>query len=274
MSPDAALGLDPGEPYDASPPEPRPGWVVAPPDFVIVGAQDAGGERLATLLAAHPSVHEVRPELRAWERFFETWPSDPDIDRYRRCFPRPAGQQSGELAATTMSLFWAPRMLATAAPQARILMMLRDPATRYLAGRGRLERYRPQAPHWHYGPRSFTHWAADRSFSRGEYALQVQWIRDAFPDDRIMILQQEALDADPVAMLARIQAFLGLDSAVPDAALVAGSVTLDAPAPELEPQRLAAIRDLYRHDVQRLRTLVPDLDVSLWPNYQDEAQAG
>jgi hypothetical protein len=271
VDPAAELGMDPGEPYDTRPPRPRRGWVTTPPDFVIVGAADAGAERLAGLLAGHPGIHEVRPELRAWERYFETWPSDVDLERYRSFFARPAGLLSGELAPTTMSLFWAPRMLAAAAPDTRILVVLRDPVDRYLASRAHLERYRAMAAGWHYGPRSFTHWSAERSFQRGEYGLQLQWLADAFPSERTLVLQHEVLERDPDATLQRALDFLGLPGVDRVDGDVSTSDSTDA-APDIEPQRLAAIVGLYRPDVRRTLELVPDLDVSLWQHYRDMAR--
>ncbi len=271
VDPAAELGMDPGEPFDTRPPRSPRGWVTAAPDVVIVGAPDTGVDRLARSIAAQPGVHEVRPELRAWERFFETWPSDADLDRYRSFFARPAGLLSGELAPTTMSLFWAPRMLAAAAPDTRILVVLRDPVDRYLASRARLERYRAIAAGWHYGPRSFTHWSAERSFQRGEYGLQLQWLSDAFPRERILTLQHEVLEREPGPTFQRVLDFLGLPGA--DRVEPAAATPSPAdPVPEIEPQRLAALVGLYRADVRRTLDLVPDLDVSLWPHYRDMAR--
>lgn len=265
IDPDAALGLDPGEPYATHPPTPPAGWRTAAPDFVIVGAPDSGGAGLARVLAAQARVHQVRADLRAWERFFEAWPTDEDLERYRAFFARPAGLLAGELAPDLMSLAWQPRMLAEAAPDARIIVLLRDPMDRYLATRARLERYRPRASGWHYGPRSFSHWAADRAFLAGRYPAQLGWLADAFPRDHIRVLQYERLMADPARVVHRVLDFLGLSGLnVP-----VDGTTFREPVPSptpIEPERRALISSLYRSEMPQLRAVAPELDLDLWPS--------
>ena len=40
---------------------------------------------------------------------------------------------------------------------------------------------------------------------------------------------------------------------------------------EIPPQHLDLLRRYYRPEVERLRSWMPDLDLSLWPNFADMA---
>ena len=62
------------------------------------------------------------------------------VERYHRNFPRPAGGVTGEWTPRYMYDHWSLRLLRRAAPEARILVILRDPIERY---RSALEAWRP-----------------------------------------------------------------------------------------------------------------------------------
>jgi sulfotransferase family protein len=110
-----------------------PGWEVGPPDFVGVGAQRSGTTWWYELITAHPQVVSPGPqkELHFFTRFWNESVADADIGEYHQFFPRPAGKAVGEWSPFYMYESWTPRFLAAAAPDARILVMLRDPVDRY-----------------------------------------------------------------------------------------------------------------------------------------------
>jgi hypothetical protein len=255
-------------------PECPPGWSVGPPDFVIVGAEKSGTSRWLKLLRSHPQVHVATGgrEIHFWDEFASRWPTPQDIERYHRLFPRPPGTRTGEKTPQYMSLWWAPSMLALAAPEATIIVMVRDPVERFVSGRTQLEKYRP-TDDGARGILDFDRRAVELSMHRGEYALQLDWLRQAFPAERILVLQHEACIVDAQAQLDRTFDHIGLSHhAIP-------AEVLDEPvnAAWLEPVRIederrALLRELYRPEVLRLKTMVPELDLTLWPNYADLAE--
>jgi hypothetical protein len=252
------------------PPACPPGWSIGPPDFVIMGAEKAGTSRWLRLLEAHPDIyHRARvSELHFFDDFADRWPSAADVDRYFRFFPRPPGGLAGEKTPMYMTLFWAPRMLAEVAPDARILVIVRDPVERYLSGRSFAERYREQSRASGATEASFTRRAVETAFARGLYATQLGWILDAYPRRQLLVLQYERCTAEPLAEIARTFSFLGLPNHTPSDELLGQRVNPGTPdRVPIEPQRRELIARLYEPEVMRLRELVPDLDLALWPSY-------
>jgi hypothetical protein len=255
-------------------PDQPPGWVVGPPDFVIVGAEKSGTSRWLRLLRSHPDVHVATGgrELHFWDAFHTRWPGPEDIERYHRMFPRPPGARAGEKTPQYMSLWWVPAMLAIAAPEAAIIVMLRDPLERYVSGRTQLDKYRPLEGDARAGA-AFRRRVVEQSMHRGEYARQLEWLRLAFPPERILVLQHEACIADPQGMFDRTTDHIGLarHQLPPEVLEEQVNAAWLEPVP-IEPERRALLRELYRPEVLRLRELVPDLDLTLWPNYADLAE--
>src|SRR5215216_938264 len=116
-------------------PECPPSWTTAPPDFIGIGAQRSGTTWwFAGALQSHPLV-AIAPGRRKELHFFDRyWAEEVESDfaaRYARFFPRPEGTISGEWTPGYMCDPWTVPLLAEAAPEARYLIMLRDPVERY-----------------------------------------------------------------------------------------------------------------------------------------------
>ena len=105
--------------------------------FVGVGAQKAGTSWWNALICLHPAVHRAggQPkELHYFDRAWEDGFSEADRLRYWRYFPRPEGGVSGEWTPGYLIDFWTPELLARAAPDTRVLILLRDPLERFRSG--------------------------------------------------------------------------------------------------------------------------------------------
>ncbi|HEY7147213.1 MAG TPA: sulfotransferase [Streptosporangiaceae bacterium] len=250
--------LPPTVPLLPPPPVP-PGWDVAPPDFVGVGAQRSGTTWWWGLLARHPRIAEV--ELRNKElHFFDRYLGVRDIDPavYHRYFPRPPGKICGEWTPRYMYDFWVPPMLAQAAPRARLLVLLRDPVARYLSalslvtGRGY----------------PVTAMLLNEHLKRSLYAHQLNMLFRNFPRDQVLVLQYEACVADPVRHLRRTLEFLDLDPGQwqGESALTRRVSLSNAARPDLDPATYEALLDGVHRDLCTLFDLVPSLDPGLWPS--------
>ena len=141
----------------------------------------------------HPSVVRAAglpKELHYFDYSWELPFSRDDAARYAEYFPRPDGAITGEWTPGYLIDFWTPDLLAAAAPEARVLILLRDP----------LERFRSSLSHQMATSRQPL---VDRdiqgAFQRGVYAPQLRRVLDAFPADRVFIGQYEACRADPLA---------------------------------------------------------------------------
>ena len=254
-------------PRPPGPPEPPrcpPGWHTGPPHYVGLGAQKAGTSWWDALIGRHPSVVRAAglpKELHYFDQAWEVPFSRADAARYAEYFPRPDGAITGEWTPGYLIDFWTPDLLAAAAPEARVLILLRDP----------LERFRSSLSHQMATSRQPL---IDRdiqgAFQRGVYAPQLRRVLDAFPADRVFIGQYEACRADPARELARTFAFLGLDPFEPDQATYRGEVN-PTTGPRFEPS--ASLREAlvegYAPDLEQLPSLVPGLDLSLWPTARE-----
>jgi hypothetical protein len=214
------------------------------PDFVIIGAQKAGTTALYSYLLRHPSVTGPRSkEVEFFNRFFsrgEHW--------YRGHFPTLATRmylqrrtgsppRAGEASPDYLSNPWAARRAAGLVPDAKLIVLLRNPVERALsahahevaAGRetltfeealaseearltGEFERMERDPGYYSY-PWRYRSYAA-----RGHYAEQLErWFAE-FPREQVLVLGSEAdLFRDPGGTYARVLDFLGLERYTLDA---------------------------------------------------------
>jgi hypothetical protein len=197
------------------------------PTFLVVGAKRAGTSSLYRYLTAHP---EVRPCVsRKGTHYFDVsygrgwrW--------YRSSFPLAARDGiTGEASPYYMFHPLAPSRIAAALPDARLIVLLRDPVERAWshyhnerrlqaeplsfedAIRSEPERLAGQAEQMAADPgfQSFAwrHWSY---LARGRYAEQLERLYELFPPSQVLVVQSELLRADPNRALEEVWRFLGL----------------------------------------------------------------
>ncbi len=146
-----------------------------------------------------------RKEFHFFDRY---WTEDVEPDfaaRYARFFPRPDGSITGEWTPGYMCDPWAVPLLAEAAPEARYLIMLRDPVERYRSSIAPvLRRSRERG----YDPLDIV--IANHSVLHSMYYGQVKRALELLGRDRVLVLQYERCVDDPLAQMQRTQRFLGL----------------------------------------------------------------
>lgn len=217
------------------------GWCTLP-DYLILGAQKGGTTSLQHDLEAHP---QVVPAATKEIHYFDLEYARGD-SWYRSHFPASARRRQAARRgrpvcagdATPYYLFHplAPRRARRTAPEARLIVLLRDPVERahshyhhevrlgfedrpfdealdLEAGRlaGEAERILSEA---HY--RSLAHQHHSYA-SRGCYAAQLRAWWEHFPREQTLILTTEELAADPAASYGRVLDFLGLPPWCPPA---------------------------------------------------------
>lgn len=226
-----------------------------PPDFVGVGAQRSGTTWWHALVESHPDVHAQGwpfKERHFFDRFATDDFTERDVQAYREVFRRPRGRITGEWTPRYMYDVHTPALLHRAAPDARLLVMLRDPITRFRSG--------------------FTHALArgvardeawDEAQQRGMYFAQLSNVLASFPRDQLLVLQFERCVARPAEMLQHTFSFLGLSEfdAVPLGERLNRGRT---PAPALAEQDEARLLEAYATDTASLLAEFPEIDVALW----------
>jgi hypothetical protein len=235
------------------PPKCPEGWVTGPPDFIGVGAQKAGTSWWHHLVASHPSVSDlVRPkELQFALRLREP---HPQTELYYRHFPRKPGTLAGEFTPEYM-LPPGPLLLHGVAPDAKLIVLLRDPIARFESGvtmdARRLGRVTLQT-------------MAEQE-RRSRYGELVAGILDHYPADHVLVLQYERCVADTRANLATTFEFLGIESTfVPDGLDRVHNRTTSGKV-ELTPDERAEFAARLAPDLARLTEVAPSIDLSLWP---------
>lgn len=229
------------------------------PDFVGLGALHCGTTWWFDLLTAHPQVDRQLGTDRDggfFAPFAEQPMRDADVERYRARFPHRPGVLTGEWAGRHLSDVWVHPLLARAAPNARYLVLLRDPIERYLAVLARSEE-------------AVGHMAAVAA--QGRYGSQLRSLLRYVRRDRLLVLQLERCRADTAGELRRTLTFLGVDEDVP------AELDLAPPPPDPcltpWPELLTGLQDLLAPEVTLAAELVADdLDLSWWPHFADQAE--
>ncbi|WP_343987462.1 sulfotransferase domain-containing protein [Terrabacter terrae] len=198
------------------------------PGYLVVGTKRGGSTSLAEWITLHPQVGKVRSGKGT--HYF-----DVNFGRgfrwYTAQFPKVDEGFSlvGESSPYYMFHPLSPQRIRAALPDVKIVMCLRDPIARawshhaYEVARGHedesferaldLEESRLvgeearivadpqyQADHWRY----------HAYLRRGHYAEQVHTFHQLFGPDQVLVVQSEALFADPQGQMDRVFSFLGL----------------------------------------------------------------
>jgi hypothetical protein len=206
------------------------------PAFMIIGTQRGGTSSLYKYLEGHPDLRaSIRKETEYFSRRFgegEGW--------YRAHFPLtlgPGGHRLG-FEATPDYLFypWAPERIAERLPDARFVVLLRDPVRRAYSHYRHMvrlgldalpfdaalaseeERIASDVTSLERDPLFFCRSLLRFSYAtRGRYADQMARWFAAFDPSRFLILRSEDLFADPGRAVDEVTAFLGVRSWRPSA---------------------------------------------------------
>ena len=191
-----------------------------PPDFFLVGAPKCGTTALYAMLGAHPGIFvspikepdffaaDIRAAVRGgiddWSRYLEL---------FRGAHP---SQHPGEGSVSYLASHVAAAALHERCPDARILMVLRDPADRlfsHYAAAVVARVTREPFANWLQNAvmREQTDAAPIGPVVAGRYGTNLQRYLASFPASRIHIVWYEDYVSDPAATVRRIFAFLGID---------------------------------------------------------------
>lgn len=221
------------------------------PDFLIIGAEKAGTTWLHDVLWTHPRL--FLPDTKELH-FFNALDSNlRPLDRFERLGPgwyarqfdaaRP-GDKAGEATPMYLCDLAAPGRIRAALPEARFIVLLRDPVARTWS------HYRMARAKGHVSADLGTLIAARDAaiVGRSLYAAQLDRWFALFPRDRFLILFFEEVMADPRPSLARVATWLGVDpaplmDAAPEAARNAAT---GYRSPVLHNASVAAARALRR----------------------------
>ena len=244
--------------HDFTPPEPAPGEVTGPPDFVGIGVQKAGTSWWYDLIADHPDASTLRgflKELHYFSHFCAVPFGDAEVARYCGWFPRQPGRVVGEWTPDYLAYPWVPPLLARTAPATKVLVLVRDPVERFRSGLSyRLNQGATDSEA-----------AVSDAVRQGFYARCLRRYFDYFETEQIKVLQYEKCVHDPAGQLAETYRFLGMHEHHP--AELRRSINVSSGKLPIDPDARSRLVELYRSDVEELSVMIPSLDLSLWPNF-------
>jgi hypothetical protein len=234
-----------------------------PPDFVGVGAQRSGTTWWYRLLLDHPRIElplaRESKEFHFFDKYCTRPMGDEEVARYHRWFERRRRTLCGEWTPRYMYDAWTPPLLRRAAPEARLLVLLRDPIERYRSG---------VAHHVTRTPWRRPAVMAQDSAGRGMYATQLRRLYEHFPREQVLVLQYERCRAQPLEQYDRTLRFLGLEPGhVPDAIRALTGPSHEQSKEPLWPEMQASLLELYAPEVDALEDLAEDFDRSQWEHF-------
>lgn len=248
-------------------PELGPGETNGPPDFIGIGVQKAGTSWWFSLIANHPQVRHLLsiPRNRNFvgsfykERsFFARFATEDfgpkDVEEYHQWFPRAVGTITGEWTPDYLYYPWLPPLVAEAAPDAKLLLILRDPIHRFRSG---------YAESIRSGSTNVGFTAAE-AIGHSLYADNISRWMDHFPSEQLLVLQYEQCVAAPAEQLEKTYRFLGLDPGHRPARMERPVNKTIEVKPKLDDAVTRRLRDIFEPDVAKLARLLPSLDLSLW----------
>jgi hypothetical protein len=238
---------------------------VGPPDFVGVGAQKSGTTWWFTSIVGHP---EIEAETVKETHFFDSYAGKAfgadDVARYHHRFPRPEGRLVGEWTPRYMHDFWTPALLRHAAPDAKLLVLLRDPMSRFISGVG--HETAQVLGSVRRGRRGyFGAMIANDALERSMYSHQLARLMTHFDRSRLLVLQYEQCVLDPGAAMRRTFEFLGVDPEARNLTPPVGRVGRSHPPAEQPDHVLEDARIALEKDARRVHELFPEIDLALWP---------
>jgi hypothetical protein len=249
-------------------PECPEGWTTGPPEYVGIGAQRCGTSWWYAAMRRHPAIERspLGKEVHYFDRFWRGAAPDDIAAEYASLFPRSPGKVIGEWTPRYLADFWAVPLIRKAVPDARILVMLRDPVDRYRSAMAWLSR----SEDWE--SQGILAWISDATW-RGLYYQQLRRVFDLFPREQVLVLQFERCVSEPIAEMERTWRFLGLEppSSPPDRLFKhkqAGRTI-----PKLTSQVAEELAERYREDALRLAELCPEIELSLWTSVTGEKGA-
>jgi len=244
------------------------GWKTTGPDFVGIASGSAGTTWWYQLLLDHPAVRPNRLGIKELCYFYHFDYRGVDADAmstYRQAFASPEGCLCGEWSPGYLTYPLAAAYLSKAAPRAKLLAIVRNPIDRTRSALNRM-----LADHSRSTtllPRFLT--VMNTSLLSGPFHQLLRY----FDRSQLLVLQYERCVSNPLQEIAKTYRFVGLDDVhVPKHLATRVNRRKPILAP-LRPAERQVLAEYFAEDVAGLSALLPEIDLSLWPEFSPERGA-
>lgn len=240
--------------------------------MVGVGCGRSGSTWWWSLLLQHPQVVPSRlapKELHYFQHFGWDGPDHEAIALYREAFAAPPGAVSGDGSFNYLTHPLALGHLWTAAPESRLIVLVRNPVDRFISTRDQLARVRLP---WlgltddrAYVQETFSFWC--EAFTHCRLADGIAVVQAHWDPARVLVLQFEQCIVDPAREYVRTCRFLGLDEGFVPTGLTR---PVNQRPHRLAPPDAAArrrIADALARDVDATLAAWPTIDRRLWRDF-------
>jgi hypothetical protein len=241
------------------PPELAADATTGPPHYVGIGAPRSGSTWWSRQITRHQQVagSTATKELHWFDWFATREHTAADIEAYRRYFPRRDGEVVGEWTPGYLYQAWTPALLRAAAPEAKLLVILRDPVEQ-------IESSVNYSHTFHGAPDNPL--MLTRHVAEGGYLGHLRHWTTQFPAP-LLVLQFERCRDDTTGQLAHTFEFLGLDPDRVDPRHRVGRHRGDAKPIRFSPATREALVERLTDDVVWLAEAHPAIDLARWPNF-------
>jgi hypothetical protein len=247
-----------------------------PPHFVGIGTPKAGTSWWYSLVARHPQVFPNRFRKKELQFFARTDAFEPpaaaDRALYRQAFPRGPQVFSGEWTPNYLSHPRALERLLACAPEARLLLLVRDPVDRLQSHLnhhwGLMERLGLSGDEAAFTWRYFLYPDAVRASLVADH---VERLLSLVPRDQLLVLQYERCRDDPLEELHRTLAFLDLDPIPATDSLRAPVNSRPRRIPPLTSEERRQAGEFFEADASRTCELLPEVDGARWRSLERQA---
>lgn len=249
------------------------------PDFLIIGAPRSGTTWLYKVLERHPDIWLAKPMTPEPKFFLVDSEYQKGLHYYSNLFAEaPPDATVGEKSTNYLESGRAADRIATALPDVKMIVLLREPAERALSN-WRWSRSNG-LEHESFDDALALESAREASYptnlrysrpfsyaSRGRYAqLLPAWL-DTFGRHRMLVEDFESVRRNPKGLIEIVHAFLDVDVRVQDAA-VEGVVNAAPKRDEASAETLRGLRRSFAADNDRLVALLGD-DAPDWARQRD-----
>ncbi|MEG4454022.1 tetratricopeptide repeat protein [Microcoleus sp. N9_A1] len=198
-------------------------WNLKPvkvPNFIIIGSQRCGTTSLYTYLSQHPQI--LTPIKK--EMDFLSWHFERGIDWYLAHFPpMPSGEQfvTGEASPSYFDYREAPERLYSLFPEAKLIVLLRNPVDRAISHFYRLRELNwegrsldrvisDEIERLNHNPEYIIGEEPGNYLARGRYIEFIKNWRTFFPREQLLILKSEDFYAGAATTVKQVLEFLDL----------------------------------------------------------------
>lgn len=247
-------------------------WHIHPPDFVGVASGKSGTSWWFKLLIEHPSVKPNRlnrKELIYFNHYGYNGIDSADIETYRNAFASPSGCICGEWSPGYLNHPLAINYLARAVPETRILAIVRNPIDRTLSALNqqlatRCKILDLEGLHL-YIFKTFSIYP--NIFFNSLYYRPFKNLLKFFKPSQILVLQYEQCKLSPENEIKKTYRFLNIDDQFIPKELVESVNKIPYSIPLLSEHARCRMAEYFYDDVLSLQKLFPEIDISLWKDF-------